>query len=118
MSKKPSAANGIPIGAASMVIVSAIPTIMNAIPNIAANIRPVMLSIRANKFHTAITGHKNHGTFFLIGIITSVQHVCAYNLTFSYSRLIVWPGVNIFTSLEAVFANCSASLRSPTMSPQ
>ena len=89
MSKKPSAANGIPIGAASMVIVSAIPTIMNATPNIVANIRPIILSTRANISHTAIKGHKNHGTFFLIGIITSVQHVCAYNLTFDYSRLIV-----------------------------
>ena len=70
--KKTSTANGIPIGAASMVIVSAIPTIINATPNIPANIRPVILSIRANKSHTAIKGHKNHGDFLFLDMDVSL----------------------------------------------
>jgi len=63
-----------PTGAPSMVIVSAIPTIINATPNIPAITRPVMLSTRANKFHTATKGHKNHGDVFFVSMITSILY--------------------------------------------
>ena len=70
--KKPRIAKGMPTGAPPIVMVSAIPTIINATPNIPANIRPVILSIRANKSHTAIKGHKNHGDFLFLDMDVSL----------------------------------------------
>ena len=74
---------GIPIGAPTTVIVTAIPTIINPTPNIPANTRPVIFNIRANKFHMAIKGHINHGTAFFFSIVSlySTLTIFLNNLT-------------------------------------